>query len=170
MSEEALARWNRLPTDEAEYEILPCCGSREWARRMAVRRPLADKAQVLVAAGEEWRNLGERDWDEAFRSHPRIGETRAALPADAQSAEWSAQEQQDAAATGDAAKIALADANREYEGRFKRIFIVCASGKTATEILAILRRRLQNNPETELLETVEQQRQIIELRIKKWLG
>ena len=67
-------------------------------------------------------------------------------------------------------KIALAEANREYEERFKRIFIVCASGKTAPEILAILQRRLQNDPETELREAVEQQRQIIELRIKKWLG
>ncbi len=167
---DVLARWNRLPPNEAEYEILPCCGSREWARRMAVRRPLVDEAQVLAAAGEEWRNLGERDWDEAFRSHPRIGETRAALPADAQSAEWSTQEQQDAAAAGDTAKIALAEANREYEERFKRIFIVCASGKTAPEILAILRRRLQNDAETELREAVEQQRQIIELRIRKWLG
>ena len=128
------------------------------------------KRQLLAAAEEEWRNLGERDWDEAFRSHPRIGETRAAQPAHAQSAEWSAQEQQEAAAAGDVVKIALAEANREYEERFKRIFIVCASGKTAPEILAILRRRLQNDPETELREAVEQQRQIIELRIKRWLG
>jgi 2-oxo-4-hydroxy-4-carboxy-5-ureidoimidazoline decarboxylase len=165
-----LARWNRLPRNEAEYEILPCCGSREWAQRMAFRRPLADEAELLTAAGEEWRNLGERDWNEAFRSHPRIGETRAAVPAHAQSSEWSAQEQRDAAAAGHAVKIELAEANREYEERFNRIFIVCASGKTAPEILAILRRRLLNDPEAELREAVEQQRQIIELRIRKWLG
>jgi 2-oxo-4-hydroxy-4-carboxy-5-ureidoimidazoline decarboxylase len=124
---------------------------------------------LLEAAGEEWRNLGERDWDEAFRSHPRIGETHAVLPAGAQSVAWSAQEQREAADPGDAIKIALSDANREYEERFGRIFIVCASGKTAPEILAILRRRLQNDRETELREAVEQQRQIIELRIRKWL-
>ena len=118
---DVLARWNRLPPIEAEYEILPCCGSREWARRMAVRRPLADEARLVVAAEVEWRNLGEarlgRSDLEAIR---RIGETRwRALPAHAQSAEWSAQvEQQDAAATGDAAKIALAEANREYEEQF----------------------------------------------------
>jgi 2-oxo-4-hydroxy-4-carboxy-5-ureidoimidazoline decarboxylase len=167
---DVLTRWNRLPQDEAEYEILPCCGSREWAHRTVIRRPFADEAQLLEAAGEEWRNLGERDWDEAFRSHPRIGETRAALPAHAQSAAWSAQEQREAADPGDEIKIALSDANREYEERFSRIFIVCASGKTATEMLAILRRRLQNDRETELREAVEQQRQIIELRIGKWLG
>ena len=79
---------------------------------------------------------------EAFRSHPRIGEARAALPSIGQSAAWSAQEQRKAAAADDAVKIALAEANREYEERFNRIFIVCASGKTAAEILEILRRRL----------------------------
>ena len=167
---DVLASWNRMTPDDAECEILACCGSREWARRMAFRRPFADEAQLLAAAAEEWRSLRERDWDEAFRSHPRIGETRAALPAHAQSAAWSAQEQREAADSGEAVKIALAEANREYEERFGRIFIVCASGKTAPEILANLRRRLQNDRETELREAVEQQRQIIELRIKKWLG
>jgi 2-oxo-4-hydroxy-4-carboxy-5-ureidoimidazoline decarboxylase len=170
MSDDVLARWNRLPTDQAEYEILPCCGSRGWAQRMAVRRPFADEAQLLAAAEVEWRNLGDRDWDEAFCSHPRIGETRSAVTAHAQSSEWSAQEQRDAASAGDAVKTALNEANREYEERFKRIFVVCASGKTAPEILAILRRRLQNDPEMELREAVEQQQQIIELRIRKWLG
>jgi 2-oxo-4-hydroxy-4-carboxy-5-ureidoimidazoline decarboxylase len=167
---DVLERWNRLPPREAEYEILPCCGSRVWARRVAVRRPLADEAQLLAAAEEEWRNLGERDWDEAFRSHPRIGEASAAMPAHAQSAAWSEQEQREAAGSGDAVRIGLAEANREYEGRFNRIFIVCASGKKAAEILAILRRRLRNDLESELREAVEEQRQIIDLRIRKWLG
>ena len=72
--------------------------------------------------------------------------------------------------TGDEVKIALAEGNQEYERRFNRIFIVCASGKTAPEILEILRRRLQNDPEVELREAVEQQRQIMHLRIKRWLG
>jgi 2-oxo-4-hydroxy-4-carboxy-5-ureidoimidazoline decarboxylase len=165
-----LARWNRLPANEAEYEILPCCGSKMLAQRVASQRPIEDEAQLLAAATEEWNHLGEREWDEAFRSHPRIGETRAALPAHAQSAAWSTQEQGEAADPGDEIRIALADGNRDYEERFGRIFIVRASGKTAPEILAILRRRLQNDRETELREAVEQQRQIIELRIRKWLG
>lgn len=167
---DVLERWNRLPQDEAEYEILPCCGSREWARRMAARRPFEGVVQLLAVAGKEWSNSGERDWDEAFRSHPRIGETRAALPAHGRSAAWSAQEQRQTAGEDDAVKVALAEANREYEERFNRIFIVCASGKTASEILEIVRRRLQNDPETELREAVEQQRQIMELRIRKWLS
>jgi 2-oxo-4-hydroxy-4-carboxy-5-ureidoimidazoline decarboxylase len=167
---DVLTRWNRLPPEEAEHEILPCCGSRAWAHQLVSRRPLVDNASLLTASDETWRNLGESDWTEAFRSHPRIGETRAEQPAHARSAAWSAQEQRKAAAAGDDVRIALAEGNREYERRFDRIFIVCASGKTALEILEILRRRMQNDPEIELREAGEQQRQIMNLRIKRWLG
>ena len=167
---DVLTRWNHLPADEAAHEILPCCGSTAWAQQMAIRRPLADDSSLLAASDETWRSLGEAAWDEAFRSHPRIGETRTAQPAQARSADWSALEQQKATLAGDEVKIALAEGNREYERRFNRIFIVCASGKTAPEILEILRRRLQNDPEVELREAVEQQRQIMHLRIKRWLG
>jgi 2-oxo-4-hydroxy-4-carboxy-5-ureidoimidazoline decarboxylase len=87
----------------------------------------------------------------------------------AQSVEWSAQEQRDVADAEAAMKIALAEANREYERRFNRIFIVCATGKSAPEILEILRRRLKNDADTELYEAAEQQRQITEIRLRKWL-
>ena len=72
--------------------------------------------------------------------------------------------------TGDAVKTALAEANRKYENRFGHIFIVCATGKSGAEILAILRRRLENDKETELREAAEQQRQITQIRLKKWLS
>ena len=98
---------------------------------------------------------------EAFRSHPRIGESRAPrFFAGPSSAAWSTQEQKKVADAGDAVKVALAEANREYEQRFGRIFIVCATGKSAPEILEILQRRLQNDAATELREAAEQQRQI----------
>ena len=167
---DVLTRWNHLPADEAAHEILPCCGSTAWAQRMVTRRPLADAMSLLAASDETWRSLEDAEWDEAFRSHPRIGETRAAQPAHARSVAWSALEQQKAALADDDVKSALAEGNKEYERRFNRIFIVCASGKTAPEILEILRRRLQNDPEVELREAVEQQRQIMHLRIKRWLG
>jgi 2-oxo-4-hydroxy-4-carboxy-5-ureidoimidazoline decarboxylase len=137
---------------------------------MAARRPLADEVTLLAACDETWRTLDDAAWGEAFRSHPRIGETPTAQPSHARSAAWSALEQQNAVLTGDDVKIALAEGNQEYERRFNRIFIVCASGKTASDILDILRRRLLNDPEAELREAVEQQRQIMHLRIKRWLG
>jgi 2-oxo-4-hydroxy-4-carboxy-5-ureidoimidazoline decarboxylase len=166
---DVLMRWNEAPVEEAENEILACCGSRAWARGMATRRPLTDELALLNASDETWRNLNEADWTEAFRSHPRIGESRAEGPSHARSAEWSATEQRDVAAADEAVKIALADANREYERRFGRIFIVCATGKPAAEILEIVRRRMQNDPRAELHEAAEQQRQITQLRLKKWL-
>ena len=85
-----LARWNSLSTQQAEAEILPCCGSRAWARGVAGRRPLADEPGLLAASDEAWNQLTEADWDEAFRSHPRIGDSRAPERADARSTQWSA--------------------------------------------------------------------------------
>lgn len=107
---------------------------------------------------------------EAFRSHPRIGESRAERQVEARSAAWSAQEQIGVGGEeADATKAALDEANREYERRFGHIFIVCATGKSGTEILEILRRRLHNDPAAELNETAEQQRQITQIRLKRWM-
>jgi OHCU decarboxylase len=173
-SNDALGRWNLLPADEAVRAILPCCGSKGWAREMVARRPLADEEALLAASNETWRGLAPSDWMEAFHSHPRIGQSRAPEPGSpqspsTQSVAWSAQEQRSVADADDAVKIALADANRQYEQRFDRIFIVCATGKSAPEILEILQRRLNNDAETELHEAADQQRQITEIRLKRWL-
>lgn len=164
-----LARWNSVPAEDAVREILPCCGSRAWAGDMASRRPFSDVTTLLAASDETWSNLSAEDWMEAFRSHARIGESRATQPAPAQSATWSAQEQQKVAVAGDAVKTELAQANQEYEQRFRHIFIVCATGKSAPEILEILRHRLRNDGPTELREAAEQQRQITRIRLTKWL-
>jgi 2-oxo-4-hydroxy-4-carboxy-5-ureidoimidazoline decarboxylase len=167
---EVLARWNGLPLEEAALELLPCCGSNAWATAMAARRPVPDDEALLAASDEIWRSLGEADWLEAFRSHPRIGESRAEKTVAAQSSAWSEQEQQKAATAEEAVKTALKWGNREYEQRFGRIFIVCATGKSASEILEILRRRLHNDDATELHQAAEEQRQITQIRLKKWIA
>jgi 2-oxo-4-hydroxy-4-carboxy-5-ureidoimidazoline decarboxylase len=133
------------------------------------RRPVADLEALLAASNETWRRLQTSDWMEAFQSHPRIGESRAPQSSPAQSVAWSTQEQRRVADADAAVKAALADANRQYEQRFNLTFIVCASGKSAREILGILLRRLNNDAETELHEAAEQQRQITEIRLRKWL-
>jgi OHCU decarboxylase len=169
---DVLARWNRLPFDDAIKAIAPCCGSKAWAQGLVSGRPLADEAALLAKSNEVWRSLPPADWMEAFHGHPRIGESRppkASLAPPAQSVEWSAQEQRRVGEADDEVKSALADANREYERRFNRIFIVCATGRSAPEILGILQRRLSNDRETELREAAEQQRQITEIRLRKWL-
>lgn len=161
-----LARWNFLSSAAAVNEILPCCGSRAWAAAMVARRPLPEESALLAASDEIWRSLAEADWLEAFRSHPRIGESR---PGESQSVAWSTQEQRGVVDADDCARVALADGNRAYERRFNRIFIVCATGKSTSEILAILRRRMTNDALTELQEAAEQQRQITQIRLRKWL-
>jgi OHCU decarboxylase len=165
-----LMEWNRLPDVDAEREIIACCGSKEWARRMAARRPFADMAALLATADEVWNALSEADQLEAFISHPRIGESRSARPVAVRSAAWSAQEQSSVSKEDETVKAALVEANREYERRFGRTFIVCATGKTAVEILNICRERMLNDDATELREAAEQQRQITRLRLQKWIS
>jgi 2-oxo-4-hydroxy-4-carboxy-5-ureidoimidazoline decarboxylase len=165
-----LARWNARKLEEAAEEILPCCGSNAWARGLAARRPVLDEATLLAASDEVWANLSAADWLEAFRSHPRIGESYSPAPTPAQSAAWSSQEQREVSSAGEEIKMALAEANGAYEQRFHRIFIVCATGKTPSELLEILRGRLRNDEFTELHEAAEQQREIATVRLKKWLN
>ncbi len=166
---EVLARWNRLSAEEAAQEILPCCGSIAWARALVARRPIDDDTSLIAGSDETWWGLGPSDWIEAFSKHPRIGERKAPLAASVQSAAWSAQEQRNVADVGESVKLALAEGNREYERRFDRVFIVCATGKSAPEILDILRRRLRNDVSAELREAAEEQRKITNIRLKKWL-
>jgi 2-oxo-4-hydroxy-4-carboxy-5-ureidoimidazoline decarboxylase len=165
-----LARWNSLPLEDAAREILPCCGSSAWAAAMASKRPLQGDGALLAASDEIWSALGEADWLEAFRSHPRIGESNAEKSVAEQSSAWSGQEQLKAATAEEAIKTALKWGNREYEQKFGRIFIVCATGKSASEILEILRRRLHNDDATELQQAAEEQRQIMHIRLNKWIA
>jgi 2-oxo-4-hydroxy-4-carboxy-5-ureidoimidazoline decarboxylase len=164
-----LARWNSLDPTVAAREALPCCGSHAWATALASARPIADEASLVETSASIWLNLPEKAWQEAFDSHPRIGQKKAQAHATEESLRWSAQEQRTALSDDHATKLALEAANRLYEQRFGRIFIVCASGKTSAEILAILEARMQNDVATELREAAEQQRQITQLRLHRWL-
>jgi 2-oxo-4-hydroxy-4-carboxy-5-ureidoimidazoline decarboxylase len=164
-----LNRWNSLDEAAAAASVLPCCGSRAWAAELAARRPIADEATLISESSAVWRRLPVRCWQEAFDSHPRIGEQKAQGDATDASLRSSATEQTLALSADETAKLALKDANRRYEERFGRIFIICASGKSAGEILTALEARIKNDDATELLQAAEQQRQITELRLKRWL-
>lgn len=167
---DVLAQWNALAMDRAAEEILPCCGSKAWAQGMAKQRPILNETTLQTASDQVWKNLNEADWMEAFRSHPRIGDSRTTASTPSVSAAWSSEEQQEVGVANEDIKVALAEGNRAYEQRFKCNFIVCATGRTAQEILEILRRRLRNDDATELHEAAEQQRQITQIRLKKWLS
>jgi len=107
---------------------------------------------------------------EAFRSHPRIGEQHAQKQTTATSVAWSRSEQSQMKEADAAILLRMREGHREYEERFGRIFIVCASGKKPAELLRILEHRLNNDPAQELLESAAQQQQIMQLRLRRWLG
>ncbi len=158
-----LARWNTLSAGDAAASILPCCGSHAWAAALAGERPLATRADLLERSDAVWQSLSREDWQQAFDSHPRLGEAHAKA-ATAASLSWSSQEQSKAQPSAE-----LREANTRYEEKFGRIFLFCANGRTAPEILAALERRMHNDAATEWREAGEQQRQITRLRLERWL-
>lgn len=164
---EILNEWNLLDTPDAARMILPCNGSQAWAEGVTQARPFANPEKLFSASDSVWRGLSEGGWREAFDSHPRLGEQQARA-ATAESLRWSAQEQS-AAKPDDAVREALAQGNRNYEAKFGRIFLLCATGRSAAEMLDILRRRMNNDAIAELQEAIEQQRLITRLRLRKWL-
>jgi OHCU decarboxylase len=163
---------NALDDEAASRELLRCCGSARWARQMAAARPFGDADAVADAADRTWRTLDPADWLDAFAAHPRIGGAGGAGRAggaEVPLSAWSAQEQAGVAdATADVTDR-LAVANRDYEARFGYIFIICATGRSAAEMLDALERRLGHAPDQELRIAAEEQRKITRLRLTKLL-
>jgi 2-oxo-4-hydroxy-4-carboxy-5-ureidoimidazoline decarboxylase len=161
-----LEEWNDLPEEAAIAPILACCGSQAFARAVVRSRPFSNVSLLSSAAERIWWSLGESDWMEALACHPRIGElpTKSAE----QFSAWSNEEQSRARAADSAVLQAIAEKNREYEKRNGFLYIVCASGKSGAELLEILDRRLANSIEVEMREAAEQQRQITNIRLRKW--
>jgi 2-oxo-4-hydroxy-4-carboxy-5-ureidoimidazoline decarboxylase len=164
----SLAELNALAESDARAEFLKCCGSHRWADAMAARRPFADNASLAAAADDLWSAASRDDRLEAFAAHPKIGADVAALRARfAHTATWSSQEQGGMSGAAEATIQRLAELNRVYDKRFGHIFIVCATGKSADEMLAILESRIDNRPEDELRIAAEEQRKIMHLRLAK---
>lgn len=165
-----LEQLNQLPPGDAEAELLKCCGSRAWVAQVAAARPFAGVDQLLAAAERIWWSLAPGAWLEAFHSHPKIGESKPAAAIAATAQEWSAGEQSGTRNAARETMAELAELNRIYEQKFGFIYIVCATGKSSAELLAILRGRLHNEPVEELRIAAGQQAQITQLRLRKLLG
>lgn len=163
-----LAEFNVLPQPRTESALMDCCGSTRWAARVASRRPFASADALYQAADSIWRRLDRADWLEAFSHHPQIGAKPASGSESAR--RWAAGEQAGARAATEGIRATLARANRAYFEKFGYIYIVCATGKTADEMLAILNRRLENDLASELPIAAEQQRLITRIRLEKLLN
>ena len=162
-----VATFNRMPPRQAAELLRACCGAERWVQSMILRRPFFDIHALLTAADEVWRKLGPDDWREAFRHHPRLGETKSEATQSEQARVWSSTEQAGVRNTDASLQTELAGANAAYEERFGFICIICATGLHAEDILQLTRERLKNTPEEELPVAAEEQRMITRLRLLK---
>jgi allantoicase len=152
----------------SEAQLLRACGSSRWVAAFAAARPFPSRAALFGEAERLWWRLGDGDWLEAFTHHPRIGADLATLRAKyATTADWSLGEQAGVAQAGEDVLQALADGNRAYEALFGWIFLVCATGKSAAEMLTLLHERLANEPAAELRIAAGEQVKITRLRLEK---
>jgi 2-oxo-4-hydroxy-4-carboxy-5-ureidoimidazoline decarboxylase len=165
----SVAELDAMPEAEAAELFASCCGASRWVAGMVARRPFGTRGAVLTVADRLWETMDEPDWREAFSHHPRIGEQTGAVPQTARGQAWSGAEQSGMDAADEGLRRELAEVNREYEQRFGYIYIVCAEGMTAEELLALARRRLANDPGTELRTAYDQQGKIMRLRLEKLL-
>lgn len=156
-----LDHFNAAPKAELRPELLACCDVPAWADALLEARPYADLDALLAAADEAARRFDRADVDRALARHPRIGERASGQGTGSR---WSRQEQSGVAAD---AKAALVEGNRSYEDRFGRVFLICATGLSAEQILENLRSRLGNDDATEASVVADELRKIALLRLRK---
>ncbi len=184
-----LDQFNQLSKEQAEAELFRCCGSRHFARQVAGHRPFANGEDLLQAADRVWISLSPSDWREAFSHHPKIGARIGARSGDltgdltkdltkdlkdpkerfSATAHWAKEEQKGVEGSSEALLQSLAAENENYEKRFGHIFLVCATGKNAQEMLALLQERIHNDPEVELRIAAQEQGKITRIRLEKLL-
>jgi 2-oxo-4-hydroxy-4-carboxy-5-ureidoimidazoline decarboxylase len=178
MGSERLTWFNQLPTQAARRALLECCAASTWADQMAAARPYDSTQAAVQQSNAVVANLAVAELAEALAGHPRIGERAGTDPGvsaateagAARAADWSRREQAGVDADDAHTGRALADANVEYEHRFGHIYLVCASGRTGEELLALLRGRLDNAPEEEWKVVRTELRKINALRLERLLA
>ncbi len=160
---------NILNKQQLSEELTKCCGSSSWVNKMLPFIPADDMIELLEDAEDQWWQCSEDDWKEAFTHHPKIGDVESLTKKFASTSQWASGEQSAVNVASKETIEALAECNRLYEEKFGYIFIVCATGKSAEEMLGILQSRLKNNPEEEIQIAADEQNKITKLRIEKLL-
>ena len=158
---------DEMKPDQARGILAECCGSSKWVNEMTARRPYRTFDNVLKAADEAADTMDTHDWLAAFAHHPRIGEGSGSAPEKGVAAWWAAKEQAGMDVAGNDVKAALMNANEEHDRKFGYIYIVCATGMSAEEMLDNARKRLKNDGEKELAVSAHEQRKITRLRLEK---
>ena len=158
---------NGLSSEVAVTELSKCCGAHNWVDRMISLRPFQDKNKLFNSAEEIWFDSEESDWLEAFMHHPKIGNVESLSRKFANTKEWAGNEQKSVDSASQEIIEKLAELNARYEEKFGFIFIVCATGKSAEEMLEILESRIENGYQEELKIAMGEQHLITTLRLKK---
>jgi 2-oxo-4-hydroxy-4-carboxy-5-ureidoimidazoline decarboxylase len=170
MGADVLMQFNELAAADARQALLACCSSPTWADRMTAGRPYSSPRDAVRLSGQIIAAMTVADLKEALAGHPRIGRRPDPEHAPARSAEWSRQEQALVSAADAQASRELADANLEYERLFGHIYLVCASGRTAPELLTLLRGRLRNDAAAEWQVVRTELQKINEIRLARLLS
>ena len=162
-----IAEFDHLGVEEKKALLQQCCGSTTWVNNVIGALPAEDLVDLLEIAEEQWYTCHESDWREAFTHHPKIGDINSLKEKFASTALWAEGEQAAVQQASEQTLQELAAGNQAYEQRFGYIFIVCATGKSADEMLQLLNQRLYNNPEVEIQMAMEEQNKITKLRLEK---
>jgi len=165
-----LSDLNALPAPARAEALATCCGAAAWVATLNQQFPFASADALYEAAERTWHNLTEADWRESFAHHPKIGDVRALREKFASTAAWAAGEQGAVTQASQATLEALAAGNEAYERKFGHIFIVCATGKSADEMLASLQARLPHDHSQEIHVAMREQAKITRLRLQKLLA
>lgn len=161
-----LSEFNQLPETEAFEVLFSCCGSSEWAKQLLAKRPFSTLENLKKESDLIWLFCKEPDWLEAFSHHPKIGDKKA-LEEKFKKDKWAANEQSGMNSASEDIVVQLAQANMDYERKFRFIFIVCATGKSAEEMLKLIKDRLYNNRDKEILNAMQEQNKITHIRLDK---
>ncbi|HEV7229864.1 MAG TPA: 2-oxo-4-hydroxy-4-carboxy-5-ureidoimidazoline decarboxylase [Bacteroidia bacterium] len=165
-----LQELNTISSKEAGAALFKCCGSTSWASKLTALRPYSGKQDLLEKSDRIWAACSEADALEAFRHHPKIGDLENLEKKFASTKEWAGGEQAGVNTASRQLLVELAEGNAAYEKRFGYIFIVCASGKSAGEMLALLQARIHNEAKDEMNIARGEQNKITHLRLEKLLA
>ncbi len=161
-----IKEFNTLDSTLAKEELIKCCGSTKWATKLLDCRPIASIEDLITASDTVWFDCSSADWKEAFTHHPKIGDVDS-LKKKFVTKEWATNEQSGVNAADEKTLVDLAAGNEAYENKFGYIFIVCATGKSAEEMLTLLNKRISNSSEDEIKIAMKEQNKITHLRIQK---
>ena len=162
-----ITEFDQLAQEKKKVLLEQCCGSSAWTNKMLDSLPVGNLSELLDLAEEKWHECNRKDWLEAFEHHPMIGDINSLKKKYASTLTLATHEQSGVNSATEELLKELAETNKAYKNKFGYIFIVCASGKSAEQILQLITQRITNDTETEIKIAMEEQNKITKLRLEK---